>query len=200
MPFDSSTIEQDARAILYEWVQSDSLRKHCEAVSASMRYFAQKQGEDEAEWAAIGLIHDFDYEQHPVPDPEMQQGHPFTGVAWLREQGWPETYTRAILSHADYSGVARITPLEKTLYAVDELSGFATAVALVRPSKSIHDVDVRAVRKKMKDKAFAAKVNRQDIINGAEELGRPLDEVIADVLAALQGAADRLGLAGTPAH
>ena len=199
MQFNPATIEQDARSILYEWVQSDSLRKHCEAVSTSMRHFAHKLGENESEWAAIGLIHDFDYEQHPVPDPETQQGHPFTGVAWLREQGWPEEYTRAILSHADYSGVERITPLERTLYAVDELSGFATAVALVRPSKSIHDVDVRAVRKKMKDKAFAAKVNRQDIINGAEELGRPLDDVIAEVLAALQGAADRLGLNGTAA-
>lgn len=198
MPFNPDTLEQDARTMLYDWVQSDSLRKHCEAVSASMRYFAKQHGEDEAVWSAIGLIHDFDYERFPVPDPEAQQGHPFTGVAWLREHGWPDELTRAILSHADYSGVERITPLEKTLYAVDELSGFATAVALVRPSKSIHDVDVKAVRKKMKDKAFAAKVNRQDIVDGAEGLDRPLDDIIADVLAALQGAADRLGLEGTP--
>ena len=200
MQFNPATIEADARTILYEWVTSESLRTHCEAVSASMRHFAQKQDEDEAVWSAIGLIHDFDYQRFPEPNPEAQQGHPFTGVAWLREHGWPDEFTRAILSHADYSGVERITPMEKTLYAVDELSGFATAVALVRPSKSIHDVDVRAVRKKMKDKAFAAKVNRQDIIGGAEELGMPLDDVIADVLVALQGAAERLGLQGTPAQ
>ncbi len=199
MQFNPQTIEQDARVILYEWVQSDSLRKHCEAVSASMRHFAHKLGENEEEWGAIGLIHDADYEAHPNPNLD-ETGHPFVIVAWLRDRGWPEYITRAILSHADYSGVERITPMEKTLYAVDELSGFATAVALVRPSKSIHDVDVRAVRKKMKDKAFAAKVNRQDIIRGAEELGSPLDDVIAEVLAALQGSAQRLGLEGTPAQ
>jgi predicted hydrolase (HD superfamily) len=196
MQFNPSTVEQDARAILHEWVQSDSLRKHCEAVSASMRHFANKQGANEEEWAAVGLIHDADYEAHPNPNLD-DTGHPFVIVAWLREHGWPDEFTRAILSHADYSGVARITPMEKTLYAVDELSGFATAVALVRPSKSIHDVDVRAVRKKMKDKAFAAKVNRQDIVRGAEELGMPLDDVIAEVLIALKAAAPRLGLEGT---
>lgn len=196
MQFDRATIEQEARSILYEWVQSDSLRKHCEAVSASMRHFARKQDADEAEWAAVGLIHDADYEQHPNPNLD-DTGHPFVLVRWLQEHGWPDTYTRAILSHADYSGVERITPMEKTLYAVDELSGFITAVALVRPSKSIHDVDVRSVKKKMKDKAFAAKVNRQDIIRGAEELGIPLDDLIAEVITALQGEAERLGLAGT---
>ena len=124
------------------------------------------------------------------------EGHPFVGVAWLRENGWSEEVCRAILSHADYSGVSRETPLEKTLYAVDELSGFVVAVALVRPTKSIHDVDVRAVKKKMKDKAFARAVNRDDIIRGAEQLGMPLDEVIAQVIAALKGDAERLGLVG----
>ena len=196
MTFNPATIEQDARAILYEWVQSDSLRKHCEAVSTSMRHFARKQGANEEEWAAVGLIHDADYEAHPNPNLD-DTGHPFVLVRWLQEHGWPDHLTRAILSHADYSGVERRTPMEKTLYAVDELSGFVTAVALVRPSKSIHDVDVRSVKKKMKDKAFAAKVNRQDIIRGAEELDMPLDEVIAEVIAALQGAAGRLGLEGT---
>jgi predicted hydrolase (HD superfamily) len=196
MQFNPNTIEQDARTILHEWVQSDSLRKHCEAVSASMRHFAQKQGENESEWAATGLIHDADYEKFPNPDLD-ETGHPFVIAAWLKERGWPDEFTRAILSHADYSGVERRTPMEKTLYAVDELSGFATAVALVRPSKSIHDVDVKSVKKKMKDKAFAAKVNRQDIIRGAEELGMPLDDVIAEVIVALQEAAPRLGLEGT---
>ncbi len=124
------------------------------------------------------------------------EGHPFVAVAWLRENGWSEEVCRAILSHADYSGVSRETPLEKTLYAVDELSSFVVAVALVRPTKSIHDVDVRAVKKKMKDKAFARAVNRDDIIRGAEELGMLLDDVIAQVIAALKGDAARLGLVG----
>ncbi|WP_029215678.1 HDIG domain-containing metalloprotein [Kallotenue papyrolyticum] len=196
MPFNPATIAQDARTILYDWVQSDSLRKHCEAVAASMRHFARKYGEDEALWQAIGLLHDMDYERYPNLEHSPSEGHPFVAVAWLREQGWPEVVTRAILSHADYSGVPRQSRLERTLYAVDELSGFVTAVALVRPSKSIHDVDVRAVRKKMKDKAFAAKVNRDDIIRGAEELGLPLDELIGEVIAALQAHAAALGLEG----
>jgi putative nucleotidyltransferase with HDIG domain len=187
----------EARSILYEWVQSDSLRKHCEAVAASMRHFARKHGEDEDVWAAVGLLHDMDYERHPNLE-LSESGHPFVGVAWLRERGWPEAVTRGILSHADYSGVPRESLMEKTLFAVDELSGFVTAVALVRPTRSIHDVDVRSVRKKMKDKAFAAKVNREDIVRGAEELGMPLDELIAEVIAALREHADSLGLEGTP--
>ena len=181
MQYNPSTVEQDARSILHEWVQSDSLRKHCEAVSASMRHFARKNGENEAEWAAIGLLHDADYERYPNPDLD-ETGHPFVIVAWLKDQGWPEEFTRAILSHADYSGVERRTPMEKTLYAVDELSGFATAVALVRPSKSIHDVDVRAVKKKMKDKAFARAVHREDITKGAELIGRQLEDTIQQVI------------------
>ncbi len=189
--------EQAARQILHEWVRSDSLRKHCEAVAASMRHFARKHGEDESLWAAVGLLHDLDYEQYPNYEHSPTDGHPFVAVAWLRERGWPEVVTRGILSHADYSGVPRESLMEKTLYAVDELSGFVTAVALVRPTKSIHDVDVRSVRKKMKDKAFAAKVNREDIVRGAEELGMPLDDLIAEVIAALQENAPALGLAGT---
>jgi putative nucleotidyltransferase with HDIG domain len=191
MQFSQATIDRDARMILHEWVTSESLRSHCEAVAASMRHFARKYGEDESVWTAVGLLHDLDYQKSPT------DGHPFVAVAWLRERDWPDVVTRGILSHADYSGVPRESLMEKTLYAVDELSGFVTAVALVRPTKSIHDVDVRSVRKKMKDKAFAAKVNREDIVRGAEELGMPLDDLIAEVIAALQANAEALGLEGT---
>jgi predicted hydrolase (HD superfamily) len=134
--------------------------------------------------------------RHPNLERSATEGHPFVGVTWLRDNSWSEEVRRAILSHADYSGVSRETPLEKTLYAVDELSSFVVAVALVRPTKSIQDVDVRAVKKKMKDKAFARAVNRDDIIRGAEELGMPLDDIIAQVIAALKEDADRLGLVG----
>ena len=195
----SETLAARAQAILHDWIQSESLRKHCYAVADSMKHFAQSQGENADLWEAVGLLHDMDYERHPNLERSATEGHPFVGVAWLRENGWSEEVCRAILSHADYSGVSRETPLEKTLYAVDELSGFVVAVALVRPTKSIHDVDVRSVKKKMKDKAFARAVNRDDIIRGAEELGMPLDDVIAQVIAALQTDADRLGLAGTSA-
>src|SRR5215469_2788148 len=182
--------------ILHNWIQSESLRKHCYGVADSMKHFAQLRGEDPDLWEAVALLHDMDYERHPNLERSPTEGHPFVGVAWLRENGWSEEACRAILSHADYSGVSRETPLEKTLYAVDELSGFVVAVALVRPTKSIHDVDVRAVKKKMKDKAFARGVNRDDIIRGAEQLGMPVDEVIAQVIAALQDDAQRLGLGG----
>jgi len=192
----SETLAARAQTILHDWIQSESLRKHCYAVADSMKHFAQLHGEDADLWEAVGLLHDMDYEQHPNLERSATEGHPFVGVAWLRENGWSEEVCRAILSHADYSGVSRETPLEKTLYAVDELSGFVVAVALVRPTKSIHDVDVRAVKKKMKDKAFARAVNRDDIIHGAEELGMPLDEVIAQVIDALKSDAGRLGLAG----
>ena len=190
-------LAERALTILHEWVQSESLRRHCYAVADSMRHFAQARGADPDLWEAVGLLHDMDYERHPNQEQNPTEGHPFVGVASLREQGWSEEICRAILSHADYSGVPRETPLERTLYAVDELSGFVMAVARVRPSKSIHDVDVASVKKKMKDKAFARAVNRDDIVRGAEELGMPLDEVIAEVIAALQGDADRLQLAGT---
>jgi putative nucleotidyltransferase with HDIG domain len=185
-----------AFTILHEWVQSESLRKHCYAVADSMKHVAQLRGEDADLWEAVGLLHDMDYERHPNLEQSANEGHPFVGVAWLRQNGWSEEVCRAILSHADYSGVTRETPLEKTLYAVDELRGFVVAVALVRPTKSIHEVDLAAVKKKMKDKAFARAVNREDIVRGAEELGMPLEDVIANVITALQSDASRLGLAG----
>jgi putative nucleotidyltransferase with HDIG domain len=191
----SEPLAARAQTILHDWVQSESLRKHCYAVADSMKHFAQLGGQDADLWEAVGLLHDMDYEQHPNLERSATEGHPFVGVTWLRENGWSEEVCRAILSHADYSGVSRETPLEKTLYAVDELSSFVVAVALVRPTKSIHDVDVRAVKKKMKDKAFARAVNRDDIIRGAEHLEMPLDDVIAQVIAALKTDAERLGLA-----
>ena len=190
------TLSSNALVSLHEWVQSESLRKHCYAVADSMKHFAQLRGEDADTWEAVGLLHDMDYERHPNLERSSTEGHPFVGVAWLREHGWSEEICRAILSHADYSGVSRETPLEKTLYAVDELSGFVIAVARVRPSKSIHEVEVTAVKKKMKDKAFARAVNREDIVRGAEELGMPLDDVISQVVAALKSDAGRLGLEG----
>ena len=186
-----------ALTILHEWVQSESLRRHCYAVADSMRHFAQLHGADADLWEAVGLLHDMDYERHPNQEQSPTEGHPFVGVEWLREQGWSEEVCRGILSHANYAGVARETPLERTLYAVDELSGFVTAVARVRPSKSIHEVDVASVKKKMKDKAFARAVNREDIVRGAAELGMPLEDVIAAVITALRADAERLGLAGT---
>jgi putative nucleotidyltransferase with HDIG domain len=186
-----------ALTILHEWVQSKSLRRHCYAVADPMRHFAQLRSADADLWEAVGLLHDIDYERHPNQEHNPSEGHPFVSVAWLREHGWSEEVSRAILSHADYAGVARETPLERTLYAVDELSGFVMAVARVRPSKSIHEVDVTAVKKKMKDKAFARAVNREDIVRGAAELGMPLDDVIAEVITALRADAERLGLAGT---
>src|SRR5437763_16846834 len=215
----SETLAARALKILHEWVKSESLRKHCYAVADSMKHFAQLRGEDADLWEAVGLLHDMDYERHPnapvagVVDPGSAEeprpgkpespipataGHPFVAVAWLRENGWSEEICRAILSHADYANIPRETPLEKTLYAVDELSSFVIAVTLVRPTKSIHDVDVRAVKKKMKDKAFARAVNRDDIVRGAAELGMPLEDVIGNVIAALQADAERLGIAGTP--
>ncbi|PYI99693.1 MAG: HAD family hydrolase [Verrucomicrobia bacterium] len=191
------TLASSALNILHEWVHSESLRKHCYAVADSMKHFAQLRGEDADLWEAIGLLHDMDYERHPNLERSPTEGHPFVGVTWLRENGWSDEVCRAILSHADYANVSRETALEKTLYAVDELSSFIVAVALVRPTKSIQDVDVRAVKKKMKDKAFARAVNREDIVRGAEKLGIPLDDVVAEVIAALKADAERLGLAGT---
>jgi len=186
-----------ALAILHDWVQSESLRKHCYAVAASMRRLAQRAGADPDLWEAVGLLHDMDYERHPNAEQSATDGHPSVAAAWLREQGWSEEVCRAVLSHADYSGIERRSPMEKTLYAVDELSGFVVAVARVRPSKSMAEVDVAAVRKKMKDKAFARAVNREDIVRGAAELDLPLEEVMAEVIAALQADAARLGLAGS---
>jgi putative nucleotidyltransferase with HDIG domain len=188
-------LSEKARALLYEWVEAESLRKHCEAVAACMRHFAREQGADEDLWGAVGLLHDMDYERYPNPNLDETE-HPFVAVNYLREQGWSEEVCRAILSHANYANVERITPMEKTLFAVDELAGFVTAVTLVRPDRSINSVKISSVKKKMKDKTFAAKVNRDDIYQGAEELGMPLDEVIVHVIRALQHDAAHLGLEG----
>jgi putative nucleotidyltransferase with HDIG domain len=189
-----SPLADRARMILHEWVESESLRRHCYAVADSLRHFAPASDGDPDLWEAVGLLHDMDYERHPNLERSPTDGHPFVAASWLREQGWSKEVCRAVLSHADYAGVARVTPLEQTLYAVDELSGFVTAVARVRPSKSIQEVDVTAVKKKMKDKAFARAVSREDIVRGAAELGLPLEEVIAGVITALQADAERLGL------
>ncbi len=181
---------QEAWELVSEYTESDSLRKHMLAVEAAMRFYANKYDEDEEKWAIVGLLHDFDYEKHPSP-----QEHPFVGVEILKGKGVSEEITRAILSHADYSGVIPETLMEKSLYAVDELSGFITAVALVRPSKSVMDVKVKSVKKKLKSKAFAANVNREDILKGTELLQLPLEEHIENVIKAMQKAAPTLGLA-----
>ena len=193
----NETLSARALNILHDWVQSESLRKHCYAVSDSMKHFAQLRGEDADLWEAVGLLHDMDYEKHPNLERSATEGHPFAGVQWLRDNGWSEELCNAILSHADYSGVVPESNLERTLRAVDELSGFVVAVALVRPTKSIHDVDLAAVKKKMKDKAFARAVKREEIVHGAEQLGMSLDDVITNVIAALKADATRLGLGGT---
>lgn len=160
-----------------------------------MRAYARRFGEDEEAWAVVGILHDLDYERYPTMD---GTGHPFKAVEYLRSVGYPEIVTRAILSHADYSGVTRETRMEHTLFAVDELTGFISAVALVRPSKRVADVDAKSVRKKMKDKAFARAVSRDDLVQGAAELGLEFDEHIMFTIEALTTQAERLGLAGTP--
>src|SRR5687767_14646279 len=189
----------DALALVHEYTQSDSLRKHMLAVEAAMRAYAVKYGEDADRWGLAGLIHDFDYERYPNAEHSPSEGHPAHGVRVLRERGWPEDILQAILGHATYSGVARESRMAKALFAVDELTGLVTATALVRPSKSIHEVDARSVRKKMKDKAFARGVSRDDVLLGAQELGVDLDEHIQFVVDAMRGAAESLGLAGSPA-
>jgi putative nucleotidyltransferase with HDIG domain len=180
--------------LLTEYTQSDSLRKHALAVAASMRGYARRFGEDEDVWRFVGLIHDFDYERWPDAE-----NHPFRGVEILRARGCPEFVLRAILSHADYSGVPRESRLEKALYACDEMSGFVTAAALVRPTKSVLDLEASSVKKRMKDKAFARAVSREDLVRGAAELGIPLEAHIANVIAAMREEADALGLRGTAA-
>ncbi|HUK43147.1 MAG TPA: HDIG domain-containing protein [Candidatus Bathyarchaeia archaeon] len=184
----------DAWCLLTEFTQSESLRKHALAVEACMRAYARKLGGDEDEWALVGLLHDFDYERYP-----SAEEHPFKGSEILKERGWPDELRRAILSHADYSGVARQSPMEKALFACDELAGFITATALVKPNKSLAEVDAKSVRKRMKDKAFARSVSRDDIINGAAALGIDLDEHIAFCIEAMKTIAPELGLAGTAA-
>ena len=177
--------------LVCEYTQSDSLRKHMLAVEACMRAYARKFGEHEERWAITGLLHDFDYEKHPTP-----QEHPFVGNKILEERGYPEEVRRAILSHADYSGVKRESKMEKVLYACDELAGFITASALVKPNKSLAEVEAKSVRKKMKDKAFARSVSRDDIINGASDLGVDLEEHIAFCIEAMKSISPELGLAG----
>ncbi len=185
---------ESAWRLLCEYTPSESLRKHSLAVEACMRAYARKWGEDEEKYGLTGLLHDFDYEKYPTP-----QEHPFVGNKILEEQGWPEDMRRAILSHADYSGVKRETLMEKSLFACDELAGFITASALVKPGKSLAEVEAGSVKKKMKDKAFARSVNRDDIINGAADLGRDLEEHIRFCIEAMRGVAGELGLAGSAA-
>lgn len=183
-----------AYEIVCEFVKSDSLRKHMLAVEACVSAYARKYGEDEQKWAVTALLHDFDWEIHPqVPD------HPTKGEAILAERGVEEEIRRAILSHADFTGVPRVSMLEKTLFACDELAGFLTACSYVKPGRSIHEVEVKSVRKKLKDKAFARQVNRDDIVNGAQEMGVDLDQHIEFCIRAMQDRAESLGLAGAAA-
>jgi putative nucleotidyltransferase with HDIG domain len=181
-----------AWCLLTEFTQSESLRKHALAVEACMRVYARKAGADEELWGTVGLLHDFDYEKYP-----SLEDHPYKGSEILKERGYSEEVRRAILSHAEYTGVARISPMEKTLFACDELAGFITACALVKPGKSLAEVEAPSVRKKMKDKAFARSVHREDIIEGAAELGLDLEEHIAFCIAAMKGIAPELGLDGS---
>lgn len=182
----------DAYALMTEYVQAESLRKHMLGVEAAVRGYAREFGENEEEWGVVALLHDFDYEKWP-----SREDHPYKGVEILKAKGYPEWVTRAILSHADYSGVPRETRLEKTLFACDEMSGFVTAAALVRPSKSVLDLEAASVIKRMKDKAFARAVPREDLRKGADELGLPLDEHVGNVIRFLRAEADALGLRGT---
>ena len=187
------TLSRDAAyALMTEHTQSESLRKHMLAVEAAVRGYARTWGEPEEDWAVVAILHDFDYEKYPDP-----KDHPFRGVDILKAKGYPEWVTRAILSHADYSGVLRESRLEHTLYACDEMSGFVTAAALVRPSKSVLDLEASSVIKRMKDKAFARAVSRDDLRKGAEEIGIPLDQHITNVIAFMRERADELGLRGT---
>ena len=186
----------DTLALMQEYTQSDSLRKHMLAVEGAMRAYARKFGEDEERWGITGLIHDFDYERFPNNAHSPTEEHPSEGVRILKSRGYPDDILQAILGHALYCNVPRESRMAKTLFAVDELTGLITATALVRPTKSVHEVDARSVRKKMKDKAFARGVNRDDVINGASELGVDLDEHISFVIAAMQSRAEDLGLAG----
>jgi putative nucleotidyltransferase with HDIG domain len=180
-----------AWCLLTEFTESPSLRKHALAVEACMRAYARKLSSDPELWGAVGLLHDFDYEKFPLPEQ-----HPSAGNQILRQRGYSDEVRRAIMSHADYTGVTRETPMEKALFACDELAGFITAVALVKPGKSLAEVDARSVRKKMKDKAFARNVSREDIVNGARDLGVDLDEHINFCIAAMKEIAQELGIAG----
>jgi putative nucleotidyltransferase with HDIG domain len=183
-----------AWCLLTEFTQSESLRKHALAVEACMRAYARKTGADEELWGLVGLIHDFDYEKYP-----SAEEHPYKGNEILKERGYSDEVRRAIMSHAEYTGVPHVTAMEKTLFACDELAGFITACALVKPGKSLAEVEANSVRKKMKDKAFARSVNRNDIVQGAEELGLELEDHIAFCIAAMRGISGELGLDGSAA-
>src|ERR1035441_6570187 len=190
------TNQRDAAwCLLTEFTQSESLRKHALAVEACMRAYARKEDADEELWGIVGLIHDFDYEKYPTAEE-----HPYKGSEILKERGYSEEIRRAIMSHAEYTGVTRESPLEKTLFACDELAGFITACALVKPGKSLAEVEAPSVRKKMKDKAFARNVHREDILDGAAELGVDLEEYIAFCIAAMKAIARELGLDGSAAR
>jgi putative nucleotidyltransferase with HDIG domain len=180
---------QDAWNLLCEYTQTENLRRHALAVEACMRYYARLWGEDEELWGIVGLLHDMDYEQHP-----SLEEHPFMGMEILRQRGYPEEVVRAVGAHADHTGIPRQTRMEHTLFACDELTGFVTAVALVRPNKKLAEVDVAAVRKKMKDKAFARAVSREDLLKGAEEIGLPFEEHVQHVINAMSTIAGELGL------
>jgi putative nucleotidyltransferase with HDIG domain len=190
---------EDALALLHEYTASESLRKHMLGVEAAMRAYAEHFGEDAERWGLAGLIHDFDYERYPNAARSPTDEHPSSGVKILRERGWPDDILQAILGHAAYCGVPRETRMARALFAVDELSGLITATALVKPTRSVHDVDAKSVRKNMKDKAFAKGVNRDDVLLGAQELGVDLDTHIQFVIDAMRRSADALGLAGTAA-
>ncbi|MDP9205706.1 MAG: HD domain-containing protein [Gemmatimonadota bacterium] len=184
-------------ALMHEYTASESLRKHMLAVEGAMRAYARKFGEDEERWGTAGLIHDFDYERFPNNAHSPTDEHPAEGVRILKSKGYPEDVLQAILGHAHYTNTPRESRMAKTLFAVDELTGLITATALVRPSKSVHEVDAKSVRKKMKDKAFARGVSRDDVINGAAELGVDLDEHINFVIEAMKARSADLGLSGS---
>ena len=196
---DSSALppRSDTLSLMHEYTASESLRKHMLSVEAAMRAYAGKFGEDEERWGTTGLIHDFDYERFPNSAHSPTEEHPSEGVRILRDKGYPEDILQAIMGHAHYTNTPRESQMAKTLFAVDELTGLITATALVRPSKSVHEVDAKSVRKKMKDKAFARGVSREDVIHGAQELGVDLDEHINFVIAAMQSRSADLGLSGS---
>lgn len=195
----NSASRDDAWKLLCEYTQGESLRKHALAVEACVRAYARKSGADEELWGVTALLHDFDYERWPNANHHPTEEHPYAGSVILREHGYPEEMIHAILGHANYCNVPRTTPLDRTLFACDELSGFLTACAVIKPSKSIHEVEAASVKKKLKDKAFARGVSREDVYKGAEELGVPLEEHIAFCIEAMRSAAAQLGLAGVAA-
>ena len=184
----------DALALMHEYTASESLRKHMLSVECAMRAYAERWDEDQARWGLAGLLHDFDYERYPNAEHSPTEGHPSEGVRILRERGCPDDVLEAILGHAQYTGVARSSRMARTLFAVDELTGLITATALVKPSKKVADVEAPSVRKKMKDKAFARGVSREDVVQGAAELGVDLDEHIQFVIEAMKRQAEALGL------